>query len=108
MKLRKLIRATVALIAVAIAIAGVGLVVAWRLSPLPEEFLRPVSGGPLVLDRAGRPLLGLTDAEEQWARPVRLPEVSPWLVRATLAIEDRRFFEHRGVDPFADSPPVDL
>jgi 1A family penicillin-binding protein len=31
-------------------------------------------------------------------RPVALEEISPYLVQATLAIEDRRFFEHRGID----------
>ncbi|OUM94780.1 MAG: carboxypeptidase [Thermobacillus sp. ZCTH02-B1] len=31
-------------------------------------------------------------------RPVELQEISPYLVQATLAIEDRRFFEHHGID----------
>ncbi|MFO1067006.1 MAG: PBP1A family penicillin-binding protein [Geminicoccaceae bacterium] len=30
---------------------------------------------------------------------VRLDEVSPWLVKAVVATEDRRFFDHGGVDP---------
>ncbi|RIE01649.1 transglycosylase domain-containing protein [Cohnella faecalis] len=31
-------------------------------------------------------------------RSVRLADISPWLIKATLAVEDRRFYEHRGVD----------
>ncbi|QMV42559.1 transglycosylase domain-containing protein [Cohnella cholangitidis] len=29
---------------------------------------------------------------------VKLSDISPWLVKATLAVEDRRFYEHAGVD----------
>ncbi|MFC5529072.1 transglycosylase domain-containing protein [Cohnella yongneupensis] len=29
---------------------------------------------------------------------VKLADISPWLVKATVAIEDRRFYEHAGVD----------
>ncbi|MFC5467366.1 transglycosylase domain-containing protein [Cohnella suwonensis] len=29
---------------------------------------------------------------------VKLADISPWLVKATLAVEDRRFYEHAGVD----------
>ena len=44
---------------------------------------------------------GSTLAERGAAgRPfVRLDEVSPWLPRAVVAIEDRRFWDHSGVDP---------
>lgn len=31
-------------------------------------------------------------------RPVKLADISPWLVKATLAVEDRRFYKHAGVD----------
>lgn len=29
---------------------------------------------------------------------VKLSDISPWLVKSTLAVEDRRFYEHAGVD----------
>ncbi|MFC5402508.1 transglycosylase domain-containing protein [Cohnella soli] len=29
---------------------------------------------------------------------VKLANISPWLIKATLAVEDRRFYEHAGVD----------
>src|SRR5260370_32394118 len=31
--------------------------------------------------------------------PVSRSEMSPWMPKATVAIEDRRFYEHGGVDP---------
>jgi penicillin-binding protein 1A len=42
-------------------------------------------------------LLGAIPAERN-RRIVPLEEVSPWLAKATIAIEDRRFYRHRGVD----------
>ena len=36
--------------------------------------------------------------DDRWRLPVALDKVSPWLVKATLAVEDKRFRSHRGVD----------
>jgi len=36
---------------------------------------------------------------ERNRQPVRLGRISPWIPKATIAIEDRRFYEHGGVDP---------
>jgi penicillin-binding protein 1B len=44
---------------------------------------------------------GLYDRTWQERRLVKLAEVPPLLVRAILAIEDERFYSHRGVDPIA-------
>jgi penicillin-binding protein 1A len=62
--------------------------------------------GPSRLDRTtyvysadGELLTTLGSGGEQ--RPVRLERISPWLRGATIAIEDRRFYEHGGVDFFA-------
>ena len=41
--------------------------------------------------------LGVIPAERN-RQPVPLDEISPWMPKATVAIEDRRFFEHNGVD----------
>ena len=42
-------------------------------------------------------LLGTIRAERN-RQPVALDRMSPWLERATLAIEDRRFYSHDGLD----------
>lgn len=57
----------------------------------------PAAEPPAVFfDRHGGELRRY-DAGERRA-PVALEAVSPWLVVATLAAEDKRFFDHRGVD----------
>ncbi len=50
-----------------------------------------------VLDRRGR-VLRTALPEDLYSVPVSLEGVSPWAVVATLAAEDRRFYEHPGVD----------
>ena len=42
-------------------------------------------------------LLGSIPAEKN-RQPVSLAETSRWMTRATVAIEDRRFYEHGGID----------
>jgi penicillin-binding protein 1C len=58
-----------------------------------------VSSDAQLLDRNGEPLQRLrvdkTGRRLQW---VALDDISPALLRATIAAEDRRFHEHRGVD----------
>lgn len=51
-----------------------------------------------ILDRHGSRLRTLLSSEESLSSPVRLDAVSPWVVLATLAAEDRRFYGHAGVD----------
>jgi len=41
----------------------------------------------------------LATLETQHRRPVALSQISPYLIDATLAIEDSRFYEHKGIDP---------
>ncbi|HTV20234.1 MAG TPA: penicillin-binding protein 1C, partial [Polyangiaceae bacterium] len=54
-----------------------------------------------VLDRSGHTLADVRDADGELGVPVRLDELSPWVVPALLAAEDARFFLHPGVDPLA-------
>ena len=60
--------------------------------------LRPVEIGQnsFVYARDGS-LLGSIPAERN-REPVTIAQMSKWLPRATVAIEDRRFWEHGGVD----------
>ena len=79
------------------AAAGLGAFSAFRdscdlsaLEPLPLGRSSP------VLARDGT-VLGVLPAERD-RRPVQLGEISPWLQKATVAVEDRRFYDHGGVD----------
>lgn len=78
--------------------AYAGFCYTWYASPFPlAQFdQQPVS--PLVTDRSGQTLLYLVGETDQWRQPVSIQKISPWLVQATLAAEDARFRQHRGVD----------
>jgi penicillin-binding protein 1C len=56
-----------------------------------------------ILDREGNLLYEVTDPQGGRRTWVDLEEISPFLVQATLAAEDRNFYSqvHRGVDPIA-------
>jgi penicillin-binding protein 1A len=61
--------------------------------------LRPVAiGQNSFVYAADGSLLGAIPAERN-RQPVQLRSVSPWVAKATVAIEDRRFYQHGGVDP---------
>lgn len=79
-------------------LAAVGLSAATIFIPYPRSALEP---GPAVslrlLDRHGGLLREVLSEAGGRCRWVRLDDVSPHLVRATLAAEDRGFFFHRGV-----------
>ncbi len=94
---RAAVRVTLGTIGVAVAGA------AWlRLGPLPDGLLdtRPGSS-TLVVDRRGEPLHEALSDDD--TRSVRLTAatVPPVLAAATVAVEDRRFWHHVGVDPLA-------
>jgi membrane peptidoglycan carboxypeptidase len=60
---------------------------------VPE--LQPLARRSLVLDRDGGVLATLYSEDRE---PVTLDAVSPWLIDAVIAAEDRDFYEHDGVD----------
>ena len=68
------------------------------LRELRPEHARPVEIGQnsFVYARDGS-LLGSIPAERN-REPVTLRNMRPWLPKATVAIEDRRFYQHGGVD----------
>lgn len=66
--------------------------------PLPEpERVRSV----LILAQDRTPLRAFADSEGVWRYPVTLAEVSPLYVEALLTYEDRWFYQHPGINPFA-------
>jgi penicillin-binding protein 1A len=84
-------------IIVAVAAAGLGGAAAFQAS-CSLDTLRPVSiGANSFVYAADGTLLGSIPAEKN-RQPVPLSRMSPWLSKATVAIEDRRFYKHGGVD----------
>jgi penicillin-binding protein 1C len=68
------------------------------LVPLPKGLLAPQPAGTEYFDRAGKPLRTLPGGDELFRRRAAYHEIPQALVQATLAAEDRRFWEHPGVD----------
>jgi penicillin-binding protein 1C len=54
-----------------------------------------------VLDRNGEPLRIFTNSEGRWRLPAKLDEVDPKFIKMLIAYEDKRFYDHHGVDPLA-------
>ena len=81
----------------------VGLVAAANyVDGLPElaEFeQRQFGENSQVFDRNGVRITVLPNAQNRRAVPIA--RMSPWILKATVAIEDKRFYEHEGVDPKA-------
>ena len=76
----------------------VALAAAWGL-PLPERLAAPHS--VVVEYRDGTAAHVFLAPDERWRVPTRLAEVDPAYLRALLALEDKRFYWHPGVDPLA-------
>lgn len=73
------------------------------LYPFPKERLRDALATQSSMARAadGSLLSWTVDADENWRLPVALSTVSSHLVNATIAVEDKRFYNHPGVDAAA-------
>src|SRR5262249_30343541 len=50
-----------------------------------------------LLDYRGREIAELASSEARTQFPVALEQMGPWLPRVAVALEDRRFFEQRGI-----------
>ena len=65
--------------------------------PLPRER----DAGAVVLSREGTPLRAFADRGGIWRYPVDDKQVSPLYLQALLNYEDRWFWRHGGVNPYA-------
>src|ERR1700736_1015096 len=80
----------------ALFVAAIALWVLWL--PLPAELQTPVLGTPTLLDTRGREIAELASEKARVQIPVQLSEMGDWLPRITVALEDRRFYRHSGID----------
>jgi penicillin-binding protein 1C len=69
----------------------------WWL-PIPHELQRPPAGSLTLLDCRGREIAELASPEARAQFPVTLERMGSWLPRVTVALEDRRFYKHHGID----------
>ena len=92
-------------LALAIVLGGIAALVAAAftsasgvLNNCDLASLKPVSiGQNSFVYAADGSILGAIPAERN-RQPVTLDQMSPWLAQATVAVEDRRFYEHGGLD----------
>lgn len=87
-------------------IGGAGLTLAivgaaWVYSLGPAPLGRHLVYSHLVLDRNGKLLRAYTTPEGRWRLPATVKDVDPRFFKLLFAYEDKRFYEHAGVDPEA-------
>jgi penicillin-binding protein 1C len=96
--IRRLALATLATLAIA-ATAALTLDRLDRAYPPPLD--RATDFSVEVVDRHGALLRAYATADGTWRLPVATAGVDPQFLRMLVAYEDKRFHEHRGVDPLA-------
>src|SRR5437868_14609661 len=94
------IRKAAAVFVAASVIVGAAFVWVVSLGPLPLDQAKQVS--TTIVDRNGKLLRAYAMADGRWRLPVDAKSaVDPGYLKLLLAYEDRRFYDHRGVDPLA-------
>lgn len=90
--------AVLALVLVAI-VAAAAAPAAWRRLTAPLD--RPVGPSLTVADRDGRALRVFLSPDQSWRLPAEPERIDKSYLAMLLAIEDKRFPDHPGVDPLA-------
>lgn len=70
-----------------------------RLFPL--HLPAPDTGSTVALARDGTPLRAFADSDGVWRYPITAKQVSPLYLQVLLTYEDRWFYRHPGVNPYA-------
>jgi penicillin-binding protein 1C len=83
------------------ALALVGAVSAGMYMLGPPPLGKDMALSHAVLDREGRLLRAYATPEGRWRLPASVADVDPRFLDLLLAYEDRRYYDHYGVDPFA-------
>lgn len=87
------------LVTVLVIIATLGVLD--KLFPLALPANEPGRFARVVVDAEGKPLRAFADSDGIWRYQVGLNDVSPLYLEALINYEDRWFWHHFGVNPFA-------
>jgi penicillin-binding protein 1A len=85
-------------IGIALATVGFGGAVAYNQGCSLSSLREIAIGENTFIYAADGSLLGVIPAEKN-RQPVTFSQIDPWLPAATIAIEDKRYYSHGGVDP---------
>lgn len=81
---------------------GVAALVGWVLLPLPAELAEPQPVPSVtLLDRNGLPLRTTRSPAGERGGWLAIEHIDPDIIRAFVAAEDQRFYDHKGVDAWA-------
>lgn len=80
-------------------VLALGLNALDKAYPPPLDAARQVSAE--VLDADGQLLRAFATPEGRWRLKTAVSDVDPQFLRMLVAYEDRRFYDHRGIDPLA-------
>jgi len=94
-------RRKLAIAAAVIGAAGTwGVIEAGRV-PLPAALDGPPPAARVLLDARGEVFHVVPVGDVRDGRPLELEKMGPYLPALTIAVEDRRFYSHPGIDPLA-------
>jgi len=85
---------------------GIGIIALVYLAPLPDRLSLPYS--TMLQYRDQTPIYFFLTRDDKWRLPVELNKVDPNYLKALTRFEDKRFYYHPGVDPFAIARAVYL
>ena len=86
---------------VAIALGTLLLVAVLLDRIFPLQLPAQDTGSTVVVARDGTPLRAFADSDGVWRYPITAKQVSPLYLSALLTYEDRWFYRHPGINPFA-------
>ncbi len=68
------------------------------LQPPDEVIARQPSGGAQIFDRNGKLLYEFVDDKSGLRSPVKLEDISPWMIAATISTEDFSYWDNEGIN----------
>jgi len=80
-----------------VIVLAISIAIVWWIR-IPRELQQSPVGTLTLLDCRGREIAELASAEARTQFPIPLQRMGLWLPRVTVALEDRRFYEHGGID----------